>query len=281
VVNKVANEAPKDTSANLIHFGESILSMRTLLKRFCLHEAILLKPLTEVTLDSVGTTYAIQRKHFPHHVGYVADAGSIGRTINGAEFLDGNTTFLHYVTSAFAGWRGGVRYVLDSTSVNDGSSDSKITWVLGRLEQVSNNNCFNRAFVEEYDSEIMTTLVQRHTGVSGLSGSSRWNTHVNPQHTFELPYYSAKRFKPARKNLVVGDSADNFAWKCVGTRSPTDQAAILFTHAAAAEDFTPVFFVGIPIMYQYLTSSLPTGSPEQKQENSPQSGRGPFWKSRK
>jgi hypothetical protein len=251
VVRTVANEIPTTDPTNLVHFGERITSFRQLLKRYCLH-------------DSTGTirtgTSGTDRRHlihfrsaFPFYPGVTDGIVGGGYVVNvnaGANlYIYGRNTWLNYVTPAFAGWRGSVRWMVDTSTYAEGA-DGGVARVSVQPDSVGHlitdsarpslQSNTGRADANNYDAGVFQ------------NGGLVQNIKTNPLLSFEVPYYKEFRFSPARflEFPGFGDFNQN-GWTLELEHvdfSGFDTARI-DCYCAAGEDFSPFFFLGAPIMY--------------------------------
>lgn len=252
-----------DPLVNRIHMGEAVASFRQLLKRYNLHEAIAY-PADDVAAQMVGMV----RRMFPFLGGYTTAPPSASLLItNGdgvtGEYVYANLILMQYLSLAFGGWRGSIRYAVDTTfnevAIAGGTlSGQNATWEVARLgniaerplsDTVDNDTTFARNF--GFGTQYANN---RYVGIQnqslGLSGSTRWNTVVNPIHSFEIPYYSKYRFCPARQGQKW-TTKDIFqdSFSMVATTSATNAVSIAYKYVAAGEDFTLMFYLSPPVLY--------------------------------
>lgn len=102
-----------DPNINLVYFGEVVLSLRSLMKRYCFHR--LLKPI--VATPSVVNLNAYSQYNFPNGPGTQSYGSSIVSPITpvNAEVDPANAcamTYLRFFGQAYIGYRGGIRWKL-------------------------------------------------------------------------------------------------------------------------------------------------------------------------
>eukprot|EP00918_Siedleckia_nematoides_P023776 GHVU01051319.1.p1 GENE.GHVU01051319.1~~GHVU01051319.1.p1 ORF type:complete len:645 (+),score=39.36 GHVU01051319.1:272-1936(+) len=257
-----------DPVINRIHMGETILSFRQLLKRYVFHEAM------QPPSGAVGEIYTFNRRMFPYFGGYTSatpsDSSLVVSTPTG-EYVYARLTLMNYLVRAFGAWRGGIRYTIDSTfneSVDENfetvNSMHMSTWQFTRK-----GNIAERPLAETVDDDLQNfpglnfsdtqPADNRRAGMVDhpymLAGGSRWNTVVNPIHSFEVPYYSKYRFAPGKQG-TLWDEADIYqddfelTLTTVGTNGPD----VSYKYAAAAEDFTMFFYLSPP---RFFSQSVP------------------------
>ena len=252
VVRLLGSRSILDPVVNRIHMGETIVSFRQLLKRYCLHEV-----LNSDTNGDNPSTVQFVRRMFPFYGGYTLQAPGLSnliRTVPTGNYVYAKMTLLHYLTRAFAGWRGGIRYCIDASFARNSTANIS-TWAVSRLGSSSNRYALDtrdRDFesLYQYGTSPTQNLAAGILHPLGLGGSTRWSTSVNPIQTFEIPYYHLLRFSPARSetswqaNDVFQDSY-RLDHTSVGGTGPE----IAYKYVAAAEDFTLFFYLAPPKFY--------------------------------
>nr|ULG00096.1 MAG: hypothetical protein 2 [Salisharnavirus sp.] len=262
VVHVAANILPTDDATNLYYFGESIRSFRQLIKRYNTHEIIPFRPPDMTASNGDFVTWKIQRASLPFEPGWTPRVAPGEPTRVPYDFVDGRyyayatMTLLRYLTTAFVGWRGGVRYMLDMTGTDcDCSavgpvivsrySECAPETALSLTSELPNSPNFQAGYQIDYDD------------VSGQEGIFVQNLKVNPTLCFEVPFYSEKRFMPARKLANFDLTAENYSpcWKArykyryISANSGTPYTKLATTFVAAAEDFNVGFYIGPPVFF--------------------------------
>jgi hypothetical protein len=93
-----------------IHFGESVTSFRSFLKRYQLHEVL------EPTVPTTGTyRLSIVRQNWPFLGGRVLVPGPKSVALPQGNWEPSLFPTLQYITLGYAGWRGGLRYFVDTS----------------------------------------------------------------------------------------------------------------------------------------------------------------------
>ncbi|QKQ15127.1 hypothetical protein [Lindernia crustacea marnavirus] len=229
-------------ATDAVHFGERILSFRQLAKRYDWHESV---RWTTVAATPNYIQWAIRRNMFPYFPGfYTLPVSSITEPVDGSNYAYSNFTWLHYITCAYAGWKGGIRYTVDpkllgasAVLVHRTSSGAPVSAVTTYTLATSatlplNNATFHDNFMHVGQGAIY----------AGSSGTAN----------FEVPYYNIERFTPARNRVqYTEDDAfmEKFVYNYMGpvvqvpATTPTD------FYVAGAEDFSTYFFLGAPIFY--------------------------------
>ncbi|APG76870.1 hypothetical protein 2 [Beihai picorna-like virus 18] len=246
--------------ANLVYFGESVRSFRALLKRYCFHENI---PIVGVpkngipwNVDNVSQS-VFKRTAFPIDGGYTTKNGTIDRNVvydlSGNSYVYAGTTLLQYIAHAFAGARGGVRYLIDAGNLQCDCS------VIGSLQVTRAPGCIPENsyddfdFVNQNNAVVQAKSLDIAQSFSGLDGIYVQNLHVNPTVCVEIPWYSNYRFFPSRRltnyggSNPVDDIQSSLPSFDIGLQTKfTDNLTTkrLTTYVAAAEDFNVSFFRG-------------------------------------
>lgn len=241
---------PSDVSA-LFHFGEAIGSFRQILKRYAPYE--LLKPPPSSAILPYTSLY--YRPMYPLTPGYTSSPTSAGYPTG--ELAAGSYTFvwmtpMKYLSLAYAGMRGGTRYMVDFTpftltqsSTNyKGTLSGLVTRNKGSLPTATEHS------VAPYEtgqipSDEMNQTPDTYDGCTIFSGV------VNNVTSFELPYYSKYRFVPAKRLDVPLSSADVFSdsWTIQLKAYATSRGQRAAMYTAAAEDFSLFWYLGPPIFY--------------------------------
>lgn len=262
-LNTVGLSVNKMDETNLVYFGESVHSFRSLLKRYCRHGLIsgnIFSPADQPRLTA-------NRHAFPYPVGYTDPSaitggavvfGSSGGTV---KYVYGKTTLLNYLSCAYGGWRGSIRWVADMTRFGS-ANNVPPTMTITRRDNASGNFDFWEALNDPTWSAAGQAAVWNiiSEDASTFSGQTLISNQINPVAMFEVPYYKNLRFTPAKRRLNPSDP-DGFqpGWTLQMVQSTTQYLGNEFgvTMCAAGEDFNLFFFLGAPIMY-YDPGSGPT-----------------------
>lgn len=233
--------------------GEVVKSFRQLLKRYNLHSAI--SPRNASPRD------IYQRcAMFPYCRGNVPNA--VHSTVALAPYNYCNTVMLHWVTWAFSGWRGSIRYKLLPVHEMDEGAVSTIyvdrqprsfvsaQWADG--ESVWNAYTTVSEAAHAVVSSNMYDTEWKNTPPDGLFGSHFISSNVNSACEFEVPFYTWERFNPGKNSDWTGATYTtnrpveefNVRWGVDGGTNTR-----LDFHVAAGEDFQTYFFTGLPPLY--------------------------------
>lgn len=237
---------------NMVFFGESIRSFRSVLKRFSMSEIV------TITSTTGGTTSAIavQRPSFPIEPGYTSKSdlatNRVPKTVQGKQYVYGFMTPLRFISAGFVGWRGGVRWKLTN------SQAECCGFYLSPGTVTRYSGCTPLNVTEPLPGrDTIGGLQQWYIGfdeyVNAQEGAQIINQAIEPVVSYEVPYYTSRRFLHARSLAAFESDAETAykpCWKYSyeGTATP----GVLYSHqlyCAAAEDFTLGFFIGAPIVY--------------------------------
>jgi hypothetical protein len=256
-LNTMASMNPTADYANMIHFGERISSMRQLVKRYTFHEVI---ASTDATAQTAAAIFAV-RNNFPYMFGWQpsnTEANQIVWPVGTEKFALAKPLFLQYLTLAYAGWRGGLRYIID------GSTNAfEFTLAVDRSQNPDFPDNFYNAYGDLstfnglksfYDSNYVTT--------DGVAGKAIASQTVNGTISFEVPYYNRFRFAPAKRftrfQTDPGSRPDPFqgSWVLNATQNIPNKDSSLQVYVSGAEDFNTFFYLGPPRLY--LFTEYPT-----------------------
>lgn len=242
--------SPDNALINRVYTGESIQSFRTLLKRYNIHAT-----LASLSADDI-VTYGKQRM-FPYLRGNISGAVDLRAGAIPYNFV--NTILLHWVTFAFSGWRGSMRYKF----LNRGPINTQTAYYIERYG-MNDSVDFDRNWTPQptwanfaiASRSVLPGANVVNSPFQGLNGQVYANAKVNPVVEFEVPFYSPLRFVPGKIANWTDMSAtwtEGFQYRIFQKgefESTTD------IHVAAGEDFQCYFFTGLPRMYYENTPPL-------------------------
>jgi hypothetical protein len=258
-INTMSALTTLSDQTNHIHFGESIRSFRQLLKRYTVHE---FPSISGTQNDAI--IHNFRRHLLPFEPGYTEDSSSLSTTVNVGttddEYVYGYMTLPRYLSAAYGGWKGGMRYVWDFSRMNANTNRRK-----GYLVAAINNDDSNTTPTNSATNLNDTTTVAGKASqilanydYSGMDGCTMQSKVINPTVNFEVPYYSEYRFTPAKQR--VDYDTEMFAMPMYnvahyGEKGDTSDSVTVW--CAAAEDFTCFMFLGAPLLY-YEGNSVPS-----------------------
>jgi hypothetical protein len=245
-----------DSNLNKVFFGESITSFRPMLKRYSLWNAI---PKAFATARVVSARFPA----FPYYRGNVP--GAVDETAALTPYNYCNTLLIHWVTCAFSGRRGSIRYKLvprGFQSPYDSLAVQRAPYVVGSQEYFYDSQPID-TFSTLKRARLNCVQAMRAVGgnqtpaarnpMSGNRGIVYTTNQVNGALEFEVPYYSPFRFTPGKSAGLTDTQLWEGAWDLRATwpdNRDISPSAIYDVYAAAGEDFQTYFFTGLPRMYR-------------------------------
>jgi len=238
-----------DTSNEyLVHFGEQVVSLRTLLHRY--------NKLTseQVVPSTVANTYQTIEKivgRLPLHPGYISSGYSTAnkQTLPGSYGYNyANMTTMSFISNAYLGYRGATNYTFNVSS-NTPMSDVRAFRALNSTAAVNSGTT-----VISSTSQFAKAAVS----VAGGGGSALTNQKTQSGLNVAFPMFTQYKFlstNPSCGNVPgTGDPemlSLQFALPYPST-TVTD-SIILNTYVAAAPDFTLMYFVNTPTLWVYTS----------------------------
>ena len=239
-------------------FGERIVSFRSLLKRYNLHE-IMLWPTPTSPTPVVGEIVHYKRisKAFPIPRGY----SPLGIHVTAASLAYDyvHNTLLNYLSVGYAGWRGGLRIkVMPMDRVS--SNAAPITQTVHGLTRTEFPPV---ELTTQYAEGLASTNVSR--AASAIinypichSGSIFQEAVSQPTLEAEIPYHLPFRFSPAQRDSNgTTNYATGFEYDLITMRRSAVSGYRALKFVAAADDFSLFFFIGPPPAYYAPSDPTP------------------------
>lgn len=245
---------------NLVYTGESIPSFRAMIKRYSLWRAL------QVTTSSTYNFFAANYKYaiYPLQRGRYGNAPDVA--VGGVNYAYVNTLLLHWVTYAFAGFRGNMRYKVLPRLNNWGTSGASMS--VSRFSRELLNTEYASPYFYTMPAYLSANTMARsvirtditnhrtdwqHIGTQGMA----WiETNNSSMLEFEVPFYSQYRFAGTRH--LGWTQADT--WGLGGfylfIKGYFNNQSAFDVYAAAGEDFQAYFFIGLPRMYYEPTPPI-------------------------
>jgi len=237
------------TLINKVFTGEAIMSFRPLLKRYSRWRSEL------PDVDANGARYWRKRYcMFPFLRGNVAGAVETDAGANPYNYC--NTILLHWVTSAFSGWRGSIRWkILYRESDNATSTHAPSILYWGRDDPIPSGT---QIYIDDFGTysltnreewAIRTVKGNSENLLTGAKGMTYSDVNINGNTEIEIPYYNRDRFVPGKNENFTGTEFIN-APTIVG-----DHHVFVSTFTTmdfmigTGEDFQVYMFTGLPRMY--------------------------------
>jgi len=225
-----------------VHFGERILSFRQLAKRYDWFEMF---RFASGTTNQVAQ-FVLRRNSFPYFPGwYSLPASSITVPVDGSNYSYANFTWLHYISCAYAGWKGSTRYFVEANQLMNPitmaayRTSSGAPLIASQTYATGDVATMPATFATFQDNFV-------HVGQGGAITTNGSNL------SYEVPYYNIARFTPAR-NIQQYVEDDPFLEKhnLVVQGGPFGNITIRpgISYVSGGEDFSTYFFIGAPIFY--------------------------------
>lgn len=251
---------PPTSSLAEICFGESIQSIRMLLKRYCFHKYFG----SNLVLNGWSS-----RKHFytandfPFYRGYFPFA--VNRTTTNEPYMYCNMTFLNWFTPAFQGSRGAIRHKFvqcDHMAMNNMAMNASV----GVRRLIYGLSLGTGIFTDARWSDISVS----QSG-AGYNGGVYSNCGTGAQFTrnfnhgaleVELPFYQNTRFHYAKEvdKVTTRDNNNYFVYMYNHTRASAPMGMWVENFVAAGDDYQLYFYTGAPVIYEEPASSIPLPS---------------------
>jgi len=240
---------------NKVFAGETIVSFRTLLKRYNLWR----REKTTFGGTTNFTRISTSKNMFPFYRGNVSGAVDVRYLNKPYNFV--NTVMLHWVAAAFSGWRGSIRYKLMFDKCNQDTTQNHSSRVYISREGVyppgeaSYTRILSPYGSNSNDNRISSFVLAGNMSTTGVNGMLYATDSINSTVEFEVPYYSRYRFTPGKLiDYTNATSTGNWSpnWKMEANVYSSGISSVDY-HVAAGEDFQVYFFTGLPRMYYEAT----------------------------
>lgn len=234
---------------NKVFTGESILSLRQMLKRYALHST------TAVGASAVPAVHRRRARIFPYLRGKAPSA--VDTSTSGA-YNYANTLLLHLVVNMFSGFRGSIRYKLIATTGGTaGSAFPSLT-----VERTHSDDGFsvNATLYDESSENFRNaTAVNRFLKPTGAQGAGVQCLGVNGALEFEVPYYDPSRFFAGKISNWTANGIFGGGTACYNEYIMCQMNSKTFVdrYVSVGEDFQVYFWTGMPRLFYTPTDPLP------------------------
>lgn len=239
-IEPIGSKIPLPLTINHQHFGETIVSFRTLLRRY--HKHLTYTPL----LTGTGSRYhLLVMDNYPPYYGPVPGGVHL---IGTTPWNLVNVTLINYLTPAFVGVRGGIRYKIFRT-VDDGFKEDHFT--VSRFWEHNIKYLYSRTGLIDTTDQTTTASSARANEMTLFDGAHINTTDNGSVLEYELPYYDIHKFSAA-KSIDRNVNPIGYSRCChiISSKISSSTALALWqTAVATGEDFSLFFFTGAPIMY--------------------------------
>jgi len=254
----IAGHSPPTVDPNryLINFGEQIVSLRQIMRRFQYYRTV-----TKAGSISSATDYkSIKMFKIPPYYGYTTNGWDTAKGViaTGTNFPMNYcaTTTLQWVTAAFIGQRGSVNYSM----IQDGSYP---TFQMVNRQPDFSLNKPTITNVAATGTDSVTTAFMKNTALSGscTGGIMAANNFTTAGTTWQFPNYSIYKFNtssPVHFSAYSGqDDSDQQSQNIlIGNYKVTTSSVTNHLFIGAGTDYMPVFFINVPTIYVYSTNPV-------------------------
>lgn len=255
----VSTEA--STHRALVNFGESVHSLRTLMRRHNLLDTVVVPAASPSTLG----TFRIEQTRFPAHYGYDSAGWNTARgiTVPGSNFAFNFTNVLpwHLVSNCFLMHRGSANWVFNPSRASQGI-----------VSRVTRNNLTFGGYTSGYVSGPSTNVNISEcnywrTTRPTTAGSSLTHTNTTSGHAVVAPSYSPFKFQSTSPNLMTGPAGptapayDGSVYDTLTIELPYDSNTNPLTgvtverYFGVGADYTLHFFMNCPTLI-YINAAL-------------------------
>jgi hypothetical protein len=241
----------KTKKLDSVFFGESLLSLRQLLKRYTYHSTIG-RGITASSVNSEIYWYTLPT--FPRSYGNPPTSFD---TFSAKPANAVGNTMLNYMGPAYAGWRGSVRYKLDATG-SQVLAELAIARSVGAL--MSDNGALTYTATK---ANVSVSLTQSQAyNQWALSGMVQTNVANAPVLEADIPFQSRYRFRFSQnladsKDGTSDDGSNTDGIKVIAKNSTSASSSNwggMDLYVAAGDDFNFFFFVNAPPYFRYILS---------------------------
>lgn len=252
-------EMPNNPNSH-VFFGESFASIRALLKRYNYHMSYLGLPRAFATLQH----HDIVDSNFPTEPGisrWPRHETDVIATPSEEPYTYSAMTYLNWFTPCYVGWRGSLR----SKYYTNKAAGS--IFVKRLSEPVRQQDCGIRSyFISRIDQNAHAynslSIFDTRAGCELIAIQTDGAAEV------EFPFYSHRRFAPARRFLDGSGSSgnewlgENAGHMVVITAQDVNEPCLVDRYVAAGDDFSLFMWVGSPGILKRTSKPVPPGSPD-------------------
>lgn len=247
----------------LVFFGDRVLSIRQILKRYTMHSTFYLA----TTVTTNPTVFLLAQTDVPAPYGYTNDGGGSGRAQAGASTAPCNYAFPSWLTffmPAYAGMRGSMRSKYHVTSTD--KLDMGLFTIERGLKKVGNDQ-ISTVNVGVASQSGYQQAMRLNTGPLGR-GAVATPASVQPVLEVEFPYYETVRFDDPRNFTipsiyyggVLADHPNNPFTSChqLVVRAGVGATAINVDRlVSVGEDFSLLWWQGMPPLVNLTVPTPP------------------------
>jgi len=244
-ITSIGQEEPVTNPGMHVYFGESLRSIRALLKRYCFHQGI--------GHRSQAYQYYWIASDFPCEPGQSRFPQHFTGATATPSFVPYNytaMTYLNWFTPCYVARRGGLR----SKYISNNSAHPGILSVRRIGPAVNQNDCddYDYNLEGESSSTWNEAILQMYQGTAGTAIA---HPNVDGGLEVEFPMYSNKRFIPCRQfldgsagNNELNENGVNAGH--IGFYDSGKKPGHVLRYVAGADDYSLFMFIGSPPIYR-------------------------------
>lgn len=234
---------PSDNAHSLmVYQGECITSFRQVLKRYNYHRFYCASGAGEALVGYRASA-------LPTLGGY--DPNGMDLTDASVPYSYANMTLLNYITMAFVGYRGSIRYKVLKDSPN---FDLHSLFSVNRVSDITNTSSSIVQMPTAGDLSSASARIFRSANTRAFDGVHVTSASQNDVLEFEIPYYSDKRFLGAKRKdqATTTTLSDNFMYYEIKYLANLNSTKVTGCHSyvAIGEDFQLGMYLGPPVFYK-------------------------------
>lgn len=250
------------THRALVNFGESVHSLRTLMRRHNLVDTVVVPA---PTANTVGV-FRITQTRFPNHYGFDPNGWNVAKGVivpaSNFNFNFVNVLPWHLISQCFLVQRGSTNWVFNPSKAS-----------LGIVSRVTRNNLTFGTYTNGYIASPNTNTNITESGywknsTATTAGSSLTHTNTTSGHAVTAPSYSPFKFQSTAPGLVTspgGPTAptyDGSVYDTLNIEYPYDSVNNPLTgmtierYFGIGADYTLHFFMNCPTLQYVVASSI-------------------------
>jgi hypothetical protein len=258
VTTSIVLGSPPNTRSDktsLVFFGDPILSIRQLMKRYSF--SYLISTNTPVAGELSGTNFlTVVVPDLPMYTGESIYPTSHITHHDGGGLLQWNlvyTTPINFFMPCFVCQRGGMRWKYINNQTTSTEDSCSVVMQVARRPGVHKTGAVAETYLDYQPSNQLMNKAMSFFPNS-LSGVTCTNVESNPTIEVELPYYSTYRFTPGKTIANNAGHLSHSSFHRLDTVGPyrTKNPAVIMCYAAAADDFSLYFYTGPPVLFKSI-----------------------------
>lgn len=236
----IAKEGEQTDPFYHVFFGETIPSIRTLMKRYYYEKSFVLQ-----RIDDTTSYWRLRATNVPIAPGWDPDGLDVSEVDGSTPLMLAGQSPVILFGSCFAGWRGGTRkkYMLEQNAENHMITVSRREPGTNVVTLETLSSIVTPAYIQK---NITQKRAEFNCGGSAVTLSEQNNTIE-----VELPFYSNTRFQEPRTTRFGSDNHEVTVILSppLGATIDTGSDLVLNSYTSIGEDFNLFFFSGVPPLY--------------------------------